>query len=82
MIPKNPWNQPNFPRFQVQLNLIHQKEKKHNDKQIRKKIKSNSDTLRLWIAIVIVWRSRGEEFAVEKLGIREMEVESVMIALR
>jgi len=55
---------------------------KHKDKQIRKKIKSNSDALRPWIAIVIVWRGWGEEFTVEKLGSREMEVESVMIALR
>jgi hypothetical protein len=45
--PKNPWNQPHFPWFQAQLNLIHQKKKKHDDKQIRKKIKSNSDVLRL-----------------------------------
>jgi len=34
------------------------------------------------MSIVIVWRGRGKEFIVEKLGIREMEVESVMIALR
>lgn len=81
MIPKlkYPWNQPHFPRFQAQLNLIHQKEKKT---QRQTNQKENKIKQRCIMSIVIVWRGREEEFTVVKLGIREMEVESVMIALR